>query len=632
MSVAIPATTVMIRSRLAPFAALGAVWLSACLPSVAHAAISVMSKPAATGRVTEARVAYARGNARSTLWTQLRLDGAADEVLVIAPLPEGAVLDLGQVNLLDAIEEATAPRLRPPTDEPPSDLFCKLPKDLVVVTSGDTAAPLSPNATRVALSADEAVTICEEWGFEGCTEQKAGLAQSAGDTGRFVLMRFEPPTGKTATPLFRLNGPKLDRIAMQLLQTDASLPVPLTLWLIGTGRGSVEGAVEHELPSPLGRWTSSSQSTYASERWQQLTSAEGNALFVESAGNEAFKSTQIVPGVGVIPGLVSTYLARASALSFLGFSPSTSAEIFKLLSKTERFADACPHAEQGAGDDQPACEEIVGEGESSSAPLAPLGNADDLRFVFGGDVKGRWVTRLVGQIPSGSSLPALSPMFQAGGGVSSVKQSESNWSALCTSNAPSQGGYGGATSGHGAGSSYSGGGGPGPYQGAGGTQIDDGHGYDDGYDDGYVDGATATSNHVDVSCVGSIGSSDDGCSSDDSGYADDGCSSSDDSSYEDDGCSSDDGGYEDDGCSSGDDASGSDACDGSSSSSGGDACDGSSSGGGDACSGGGSGGDCTIGRGRGRGRSKMSRVTMLLTALVLPLRRYTRRPRSKRAR
>jgi hypothetical protein len=616
---------VHVASRL--LAGLG-VALALTVSSPADAAFSVIARPWATARVTEARVALARGPSRSTLWAQARLEGAADAVLWVVPLPAGAAADVSQAGLLDALEEATAPRVRPPADAPPSGLSCSVPTALEVVTSGDAEQGVFPSATAIADSTEAALAQAVAWGFDtGALDEKqlalALATDGARAAGRFLLLRMEPPDGASATITLRVHGPSIAALPMSLLQADAS-PLPFTVWLLGDGRGAAEGLKELALQPGDLRWSPSGKSNYSDALAQALAGAAGKGVVIEAAGSAPLRSTTVVPGVGSAPSAVDAYLVRAATRADEPFSLGPASEqIHKTLVPSAVFAEACPRGDLAAPVGW-ACSEAGPGDAASSELLAPGQGADDLRFVFGGSVAARWVTRLAGQIPAQSAGRSFAPLFGGAGGVSIVKQPAAPWADLCSgSSSGAMGGVmGGATGG-----APGGGFGAGVGQGQGGARSTDDPGYDSGASQ--VDVRTSTS----FSCSGS---GNDSCSGSSDGAEHDGCGKSTDEGDEgaSDGCSCSDSSEGSDGCDSSS-SDGSDGCD-SSSSSGGDSC-GSSSGGGESCSGSSGGGEscsggsnnCSVSkRGAGRGRSKLSRVALLAAALALPLRRWRRRKRS----
>src|SRR5262245_16124510 len=105
----------------------------AAAPSAALGLGAIAVRPSAAAVVREGRVALSSGAGRSTLWLQVIVDGAADELLWAVPVPFGISVDVASDAFFDALEDATATRVRPPLSKPPSGSSCSVPVAAEVV-------------------------------------------------------------------------------------------------------------------------------------------------------------------------------------------------------------------------------------------------------------------------------------------------------------------------------------------------------------------------------------------------------------------------------------------------------------------------------------------------------------------
>lgn len=107
----------------------------------------------------EQRVALAVGPQRTTSWSQLLVRTKPGPLAMVVPAAPGAALDWSSPAWMEALELATAPRIRPPSGVVPA---CpgEVPPDDPVDVVGQTThlPPLVPLEVTVLTDADAVVT------------------------------------------------------------------------------------------------------------------------------------------------------------------------------------------------------------------------------------------------------------------------------------------------------------------------------------------------------------------------------------------------------------------------------------------------------------------------------------------
>ncbi len=561
-------------------------------PAPAFGFGALVPKPAATLKTRDARLAFSAGTTRSTLWAQVRLDGVADELLWVLPVPPGGAVDLSSAGLLDAMEDATAPRIKGPGGAAPKNETCTVPSTSVV-TAGEFEAPTG--LTDHSLVADVAAlhTLVKSWGFDDQALDDDALGQLVQGGAGLLALRLDGAgagLGVVTTVTARIHGAGIVSLPLRLTKSDSD-PIPYTLWLVGPGRGRFDGAGEALLEPSALRWISAQETNYEALRRALVSKNNGASLLVEMAAAGALTRGTSSAGEADIPSVVDSYLTRAFARGAAqGDLGQTSQKVHEALDAGS-FDQPCPRDDlvthTGYSCDPPSAKPTA---------LVPSPAADDLAHLFPGAVSERWVSRFAGQISAASRGPQLAPGFPGGGEISPVRTPANVWDALCSGTIPSgPTGRGGGT-GLGGSSTH--------VPGAGGASSQ-GEGGSDGSSSVVVVEESSPSSGgcwaepwTEINCGGDSSSSNNDSSGCDCNH------SSDDQNH--DGCA----------CSgnSGDDQHGGCDC-GSSGSSGGESC-GGSSGGGESCK------DCSVGRAPVRPR--LSKLLLLAAAIVLPLRRRTR--------
>ena len=555
----------------------------------ASAAGVLVADPPSSAFVEEIRAAVSVDPSGSTMWVAARIAGAADHVVWIVPRAPGAAVDLATSAWLDALEDATAPRVIAPKTS-----ACEGPAE--VVGTGDLPLGVEPPTARRIASAAALSDTEAAWSLVLDPADRVALLSVLADGDELLAVRWAPREGASSTPVLRVRGAKAS-VPMHLTRAEAQ-PIDVTVSLIADSRAtapftSLVAIADADLSWPGGA------ASYAGARDALLGSGTAARFVVESSSPAALTVGEWVAGAGKAPSAADAFLRRAVLRGELaGDGGQVTAARSPALTGEATFSAPCARGDLASG---AACADGASLGEGT------LGRADDLAFALAGTPRERWVTRLFGRIPAGGRGKSLSLAPSDGPGMSVLRRAGRSTCAV--------------------GSQPGGGGGDAP-SGSGGVSAGSGQvGPDEPADEPEASSSSSqTTVDVNVGCqtdgsesCSSDSSSGDGCSGD-SADGESGCSG--DSADGEDGCSGDsaDGG---DGCSGSDGGDGGSSCDGggdgSSSGGGCSGGDGSSSGG---CSGGGGGGgDCAVSRGK---RRRPSKWAFFALALAFPLRRWSR--------
>lgn len=389
------------------FALLAAVLAVVAAPSRAEALGALVARPPATSFGTSGEVAVAVTPGNVTTWVRMRFVGAADSVAWLVPVPPDAAVDLASPMWLDALEDATAPRILTP-DATPAGATCA---PMAAITSkGDASAP--PTVAAMAIADDPAALalILATWGFSpGALAEPAAAAVAEGQ--RLLVLRLDLSQG--TTPTLRIHAPGS---STPMLLAHTPLSEPYTVWMLTDGRASLAGTTELAVPPASLTWVSASATNYEPTRTALLADSARSVL--EATGPAAAKTISVLAGSGAVPGLVEAYAARVA--------PTTPEAIDAVRATLDALPTLPPACSLGTLVKGPPC-----AAKPTALDSGPLAGATDLRFAFAGTTAARWLTRIVTVTPPGASChaigctthtaPAVSPLVHAG-----------SWGALCT--------------------------------------------------------------------------------------------------------------------------------------------------------------------------------------------------------
>jgi hypothetical protein len=507
-------------------------------------------------------------------------------------------LDPAHDAWLGALDDATAPRIVPPS--PAAIPGCSGPA--VVENTARGVGARTPPAGVALLSgaaALRAFAASSHLRLPGHVESEL-LKNAAGES--LVALLYPASDGGFWTETLRLVSPP-GALDLRGFLPESGLRVPVTLFSIGAGRAQLAGVSEITLASLAPTWNVAEGRSHYIPRRQLSTSQPDEHFVVEASSASAFFDEQAVaaePSPSLIPALVSAYFERtATPGSNAGTLLACTQAVEVARSRgTASVGLACApgtlFSSQAAG----ACRERPSTEHIAPASLR-CGSADDVALAFSGKVLAdARLTRHAGELRA-TNAASLKASYASGDVVNPVLRATSFDISGCPR--PGAGhGYGGTL---GLGGTYGSAGVGGSDVGHGGDQNGPGYGEQEEF---------AYASHEGCSCAGALAASSsasddegDSCSSDSAHDSDDdSCSGDSGDSEADDGCSSsDDSGYDGETC--GDDSSGYD----------GETCGGDSKDDEDACA---------VRRPRAF-QPRLSALTLLAAAVLLPLRRRARR-------
>jgi hypothetical protein len=573
-------------------ALIGAACLSTSRPCSALG--SLLATQGDTAAAVEIRVAMAASDAHTTRWFSLRVHATSRRVAWVVPLLPGTAVDPANDAWLNALEQATAPRIIAPADNTPA--LCG------PTTFENTAsAPLAstpPSQVALLSSLTALDGFVRDHAFELTSAQRLELASAVG--AEYLALVYTAPAGEFWTETLRVqNDPGTGAGALAGLLGEE--PALVTWFSVGRQRAHFASRSEISAPQISALWLfHAGKSDYLSRRDAHLNAG---AFVLESSEARSLHEARTLAasaagGAGLEPALPSLAQAYFEGARLAGLTPDSTRSCEEKLSAARqqgyggsRVSAVCAPALFARRPNDEPCTEAPLSGEIAADALR-CGAADDLAFALAGlNPSSARVTRHVVRLDS-AGTGDLTPTFVEGAEVPSLWFARPVDGGTCVTNPGPGSGFG----------PY-----PGAPVGSAGTHSGTG-----GADGDYVEeGAYAAD--ADGTCAASVGSA---CSSEEPGYAseeDESCSSDSSGSSEEESCSGDDesSGYDGETCSddsSGPDDSGYD----------GDTCsDDSASNEEDSCA----------VRRPARFRPRFSVLMMALAAALLPLRRWSRRKR-----
>jgi hypothetical protein len=577
----------------------------------AHAMGAVVTSPPGASSMVEARIAVAIAApdaappadagegalTRTTRWASLRVHGQATSLAWIVPVHAGARVDLASDAWLEALDEASAPRVVPPDTSPP----CGIAAGVEIEGDRTHPATVAPDAVVVAPDGASVAMALAAWGFVLPRDLAAAVDAAAAAGEAFVAMRFatlpaSAPAADLRTRTVRITEDAPFAVSWSLaglsLAGGDGSSLALTAHAMGAGPvawGAPGAATPLQLDPASILWDADGTSTYAAAR-DALLQAQPARWLEETAGRGILFRATPVPGEPSVPALVGAYFGRAHTYGDAADDPDTcAAHALAVATSASTVAPACaPGALAVVGLGAP-CEEVVGAGQIAPDVLRCGGSADDLALALSGLAPGSaYLSRGRSIIPAGVFGQDV-PLHPTAGAEHGPVVTAAGYDPPC-----------GAAEG---GSSATGAGELGVGAGTGAAGAIAGAGANSGYSGGTdvpADPVAVVDPGVGGACGGDSSSSESGDScGGDSSSSSSSSSSSDESSSSNDGCG---------GNSSGSDSSSNDSCGGSGGS-------GSSSGS----------NDCSTGGRRSHGRSPVSRILLSMALIAGLSRRASRR-------
>lgn len=405
-----PARFLTTTKALAQIAAAAVLLLS---PAVAHANGAVLP-PASEAEpdTLDAEMAIAVTPFGTTRWTRLTV-GGTQRVLWLVPARPGAALDWAPDGWLKALEDATSPRVAPPTASPP----CNMPSATERIPAwSTTGAKKLPRAVVVHASESEARAHVAARGFALSAVVGTKIADVYARGYALVSVELDASGSSViSSPTLRISDDG-GAIVPLALTGSARTAVRVTSLVIGEGPAALSGA--RELDADALKWGLSS-SNYANARASTLVAGGGAVWLREAASHEVLFDGLAVPRDPPIEPLVTGYFREATGQA----QPACVATARTAGAGTGSVGRACAAGALARVPGGTAC--APDSGMIDPASFACGANVDDLALALAGTSPSRtFVTRFTGFVPQGgfgvdaavaSTSTSESPIVFAGG-------------------------------------------------------------------------------------------------------------------------------------------------------------------------------------------------------------------------
>jgi Uncharacterized protein conserved in bacteria (DUF2330) len=146
---------------------------------------AIVTSPPGDSSITDVRVAVSSTGTRTSRWVSLHVHGSATAFAWILPVKSSAFVDLASDAWLEALEDATSPRVVPPDAAPTCGAGG-------VETDGDITHAVTTAPDAVATAADEPTlaTTLTGWGLPLSADLAPMLDAAAADGDSFVALRY----------------------------------------------------------------------------------------------------------------------------------------------------------------------------------------------------------------------------------------------------------------------------------------------------------------------------------------------------------------------------------------------------------------------------------------------------------
>ncbi len=394
----------------------------------------------------EQRIALSIGPQRTTLWSQMRVSGAAGTFAIVVPARPGASLDWATDAWLEALQAASAPRILP---NPDTDATC--PDETAVDDPVHVAGMLAHTSPLVPIGGvevlDDAAAVSSWAGSHGLTLRATTFGALSNMTDhRFVVARFDAPAGDAWTPTLRVTGPDaLPSVPLLLSHAGASSTV-VTMWILGEGRARANPGTEIAITDlELGYDVATGDWDYAAVIINRLAASGNDAMLVELANPGVLVDRWSAGPTHDVPSLISDYAARAAAYESDVDADACANRLQQALLSTNVVAPSCAPAALGVVEGMATCDEVTGPGDLDPESLRCGDSADDFAVGLSGIAPNNaWLTRVTTRVPPNSM--GLSPRFDVGPGVEAkpIAVASDNDISGCEDGSGGAGGEGGS--------------------------------------------------------------------------------------------------------------------------------------------------------------------------------------------
>lgn len=255
----------------------------------------------------DVRVAVAATATGSVRWNEITVPPSTS-LMWLVPVRPGAAVDWTGDEWLAALDDATAPRVLPPS----APASCPVPMSAERTTSWASPAPARrPTAVTVHTTSSAAREHAAELGYEVSPQMAARIDALSAKGFGFVALELASSWGRTSSGTLRVADDAGAVLPLAITGTRAG-PTRVTAFTIGPGVAAVPGTRDVD-PSSI-QWGATG-SDYARVRRDLLESSAGDAWLRESASHNALFTGTAVLGGSPAPSLVVGYFASSTCAS-----------------------------------------------------------------------------------------------------------------------------------------------------------------------------------------------------------------------------------------------------------------------------------------------------------------------------
>lgn len=346
----------------------------------AGAVLPAVAKPDAA--FVDMRVAVSVTPAGSTRWSEITVPSNTPAMWLV-PVRPGAAIDWAPARWLDALDEATAPRILPPAYVFPT---CPVRGSPETPRPWTTPGPKQPPAAlAVHSTADSARAYVAERGYRLDTAIASRISELYSKGWNLVALEMAASSSEKTSSTLRVSD---DGGAVLPFALTGGSSTRVTVFAIGAGVAAVPGI--RDVDRSALRWGREG-STFTTWRRSEIDGGQGRTWLRESASHEAlFDGTQLTHA-DTIASVVDRYLQGMSC------SPSVAKD---LSLEPGVVGTTCAPGTAARAPGGGAC--VAASGAIDPAALSCAADIDLALALSGLSPARAIVTRLVGRIPGGA--------------------------------------------------------------------------------------------------------------------------------------------------------------------------------------------------------------------------------------
>ncbi len=399
--------TVRLSSKIISRTCLAAIAAASVLGSSATAGANGLVVPTAVTdpSTLDIETAIAVTPSGTTRWSRIHFGGSR-KALWLVPVRPGAAIDWAPDTWLDALDDATATRVLPPTTIPPCNFPSGVERTPTFVSNGTTQA--ATNLT-VASTQTEALNRISSLGYRVSATLTARIAAlyGAGSALATVEITSSSASGTNVSPTIRVSDDGRHVLPLALLGSD-NVGARVSAFVIGSTAATIDGSTQ--ITTNDLAWGSSG-SSFFSERAGRLSG--GNESWLrESASVEALFSGVSDSHIAPLPSVVADFFGGSAACTNIARQAAAT---------NGTLGRVCAPGLVAQVPGGTACTPTTGTLDPASFKC---GASIDLALaVAGGTPANVWITRFSGYIPAGTfgsdvslgvAASAKSPVVEAG--------------------------------------------------------------------------------------------------------------------------------------------------------------------------------------------------------------------------